>query len=930
MATAVRWDLVADASKFTRGFKDAEKATSGFTATAKKAGGVLAGAFAGGAVLAGIRSTIKSASDLNESVSKSKVVFGASAKEVEKFAAGAAKGLGQSKQEAIEAAGTLGNLFVSMKIGQPAAAKMSTQMVQLASDLASFNNSSPQEALDALRSGLVGETEPLRRFGINLSDAALRAEVMRLGLGKVGPTLTANQKAQASYSLILQQSKTAQGDFARTSDGLANQQRILAAQVKDASAAIGNVLLPVMITGTRAVTEHSTAVVVLAGAVGVLAVAMGSLLLVEKVTAAWTVYRDLCVATRIQLALLAVQEKATAAWTTASGVTAAGAAAGFKSLASSVGASALALSRFALPVAAVAGAVAAAVKQHKEYAQVQRELGTLTDEQRRKAEAGIGPMERVTAKQVEIRRALAEATKGTPAWIGTQAEVEKATKAWQEYNKTNAQTAPTVAKTTEEVVKAQAASAASNAEMDAAKTKLQGYKDGITQVRESIASTIPVFEGYRAQSDITATQIIRNLRQEAGGYATWAADTQALIKRGADPAFIKALSEKGPQYVHAMATGSNRELTLAEQYFKERMAGIKAKTDLDPEVARMKKQIAKLQEEINKLQGKTVVVTAKATFQPPAGLSMHDIVGACGGLVTPAGILRRARGGPVWGAGTSTSDSIPARLSHGEYVIQARAARAVGRDALDQINQMGFAAGGLVDDGISRLRTGVVGTNRTLERASRLLGREFAERVGETLSKGLAGLFSGAGTAVNVPASGNRSIVHQIFSAMFGWSGAQLAATDRLLMKESGYRNTAQNPTSTAFGMFQFLNGTWAGVGGHKTADPRLQAIYGGRYIRNSYGTPSGALAFHLSHGWYDSGGWLPPGVSLAVNNTGRPERVLGPGDRAGGARVTVDLRGATFLGGAREIAERLAPELAAALRAEQRRRGVAPAAQLA
>jgi hypothetical protein len=85
----------------------------------------------------------------------------------------------------------------------------------------------------------------------------------------------------------------------------------------------------------------------------------------------------------------------------------------------------------------------------------------------------------------------------------------------------------------------------------------------------------------------------------------------------------------------------------------------------------------------------------------------------------------------------------------------------------------------------------------------------------------------------------------------FGWSGPELQAWYTLGMKESGWRNTAQNPTSTAYGIGQFLNSTWAGVGMAKTSDPRLQVEAMAKYIRNRYGSPSRALAFHLKNNWY-------------------------------------------------------------------------------
>lgn len=85
----------------------------------------------------------------------------------------------------------------------------------------------------------------------------------------------------------------------------------------------------------------------------------------------------------------------------------------------------------------------------------------------------------------------------------------------------------------------------------------------------------------------------------------------------------------------------------------------------------------------------------------------------------------------------------------------------------------------------------------------------------------------------------------------YGWDANQLAAWYRLGMKESGWRNTAQNPTSTAYGIGQFLDSTWKGYGIPKTSDPRLQVEAMARYIKARYGTPANALAFHNAHNWY-------------------------------------------------------------------------------
>jgi hypothetical protein len=182
-----------------------------------------------------------------ESLSKSRVVFGQASKGVEQFGKTAAESMGLSERAAVEAAASFGNLFVTLKLGAKPAAEMSKTLVRLAGDLASFNNVPIEDALLALRSGLVGETEPLRRFGVNLNEATLKAKALEMGLGDGKAVLDANAKAQAAYALILEQTTTAQGDFARTSDGLANSQRILKAKLEDAKAAIGRGFLPVVL-----------------------------------------------------------------------------------------------------------------------------------------------------------------------------------------------------------------------------------------------------------------------------------------------------------------------------------------------------------------------------------------------------------------------------------------------------------------------------------------------------------------------------------------------------------------------------------------------------------------------------------------------------------------------------------------------------------
>jgi phage-related protein len=237
--------------------EEAGKAFGSSFSSLLKTASIAAAGLATGQIAEFFHSTIEAASDVNEAQSKVKVVFGQSTQAVLDFGKNSATSMGLSKAAYLDAVGTLGNLFVALKLPGPQAEQMSTSMVKLAGDLASFNNTSPEDALEALRSGLVGETEPLRQYGVNITATTLQTEAMKLGLiAHVKDALTPAQKAQATYALILDQTKTAQGDFARTSGGLANSQRILQAQFDDLKSTIGAALLPAFTNMVHVISDQ--------------------------------------------------------------------------------------------------------------------------------------------------------------------------------------------------------------------------------------------------------------------------------------------------------------------------------------------------------------------------------------------------------------------------------------------------------------------------------------------------------------------------------------------------------------------------------------------------------------------------------------------------------------------------------------------------
>ena len=210
----------------------------------KKAALPATAALAGLAAAAG--PAISAASDLGENLSKVNVIFGEGAAEVEKFAESAAKSLGQSKNAVLTAAGTFGTFGKAAGLSGLDLAGFSNDFTALASDLASFNNTTPEQAVQAIGAALRGESEPLRQYGVLLNDASLKAAALELGIYDGSGALTDQQKILAAQKVIFEQTTDAQGDFARTSDGLANSQRTLTAQMDNLQVSIGQALLPVV------------------------------------------------------------------------------------------------------------------------------------------------------------------------------------------------------------------------------------------------------------------------------------------------------------------------------------------------------------------------------------------------------------------------------------------------------------------------------------------------------------------------------------------------------------------------------------------------------------------------------------------------------------------------------------------------------------
>lgn len=248
--------LGLDSGDYNKGLTDSEgkaitsskKMAASFTTIGKsmtKVGGIMSLTMTA-PIVAGMGDAINAASNLSESINKTKVVFQENGDAILKWSENSAISFGLSKAQALDAAGGFGAMFGAMGVGADETLKMSEGLVQLAADMGSLYNVDPSEMLEKLRSGMAGEAEPLRIFGINISEANIKAQALKMGLGDTTNALTDQEKALARFALIQDQATIAQGDFKNTSDGLANTTRTTKAELENLSAAMGTELLPII------------------------------------------------------------------------------------------------------------------------------------------------------------------------------------------------------------------------------------------------------------------------------------------------------------------------------------------------------------------------------------------------------------------------------------------------------------------------------------------------------------------------------------------------------------------------------------------------------------------------------------------------------------------------------------------------------------
>ena len=189
---------------------------------------------------------VSAASDLAEVQNVVDTTFGDSANQIETWSKKAIKQFGLTETKAKQFTSTLGAMFKSAGMNGDSIVEMSTDLAGLAADMSSFYNLDFDTAFQKIRSGISGETEPLKQLGINMSVANLEAYALSKGITKAFNSMSQSEQIMLRYQYLMDATADAQGDFEKTSDGLANGLRLLQSNFESIKTTLGSAFLGVV------------------------------------------------------------------------------------------------------------------------------------------------------------------------------------------------------------------------------------------------------------------------------------------------------------------------------------------------------------------------------------------------------------------------------------------------------------------------------------------------------------------------------------------------------------------------------------------------------------------------------------------------------------------------------------------------------------
>jgi hypothetical protein len=453
--------------------------------------------------------------------------------------------------------------------------------------------------------------------------------------------------------------------------------------------------------------------------------------------------------------------------------------------------------------------------------------------------------------------------------------------------------------------------------MDALTGSLDTTKRGFYQNRQAVNDTILAYQGLVTQSKVTAAKVVQDIHDQVANFKTYSHDVRELIKKGVDPAAIEELSKKGPDFVHALATGTNRQLQEYKRFWRERQqeTATEFAKSYDRMTADMRAKIKNMERMARAYAGDLeFTATGHIDWDKNAQL-LKDLTGNF-----KHKLPLFSQGGRITEGTTPTADDRIIRVSKRETVVSARDSDDPWFQGWATMRGIpGFASGGIVDRfsnwpgpmfGATRDATGwLVKQGLDALKTLRIAARSLAD-------------FGGGGFG---PASGNVIKLALAKARQMHASFKVALALMEAGIVESGLRNLNYgdrdsigflqqrpsqgwaHPMNISYAAWDFLRRAIPIQGRYSTAGQLAQAVqrsaFPGRYDAHQ----AEALRILHANGW-DRGGVLQPGLNVMWNGTGRREELV-PAES--GAAVVFQQGAIQVIGAPGMSEERLARQMA-------------------